>query len=836
MQKHLPLALGVAILPAVQALAQITLPGFPNPVPKDQAIEKTQTISVSNFKPMAPHWYTIEEGVPTEKATRVIEVNETVKNTENDEVYSRNKTYEYDDYGVVSKEHYTNPWGEETFEYNYEWEVPGKVWKEATQIINGVTHVQKRTFHDNGMVATEKLYDAEGNLTREVEISPEGQVLLSADYDNGKLTHIYLLDFNGEFNQAPAVDIEYDKDQKCLTRRVYWNDTEPRQLDMIQKIWAANQNIYTQYFEYYESDGTLNRIMGSPCTLDGDIFTIKRVGLSRDKEIVEYGKDEISTYFEGPQVYDPEQVAVYKTFAKNADDEFVLQRSITKSWVAPRFQKIVESYSDQGDYVYYGYFTEGNNRIGQNAYFDEETGNYCLLTSSEPSTFEAKIGCPWAYWNSVYTHYDKDGNELYSLKSHDRYYWSKQEAGSTEWTPCTGTMTMQLNSSFPREMVFDSENRLTSYSFDSGVEKVKYLYNYTENGYTEEYWAKRNGDDDYVKGNITTTENTQDTFAQSNLFYNPNSDSWYGYKNTYYFSTHLMLRQNYIEGNWEGNWYDTFSSYEELPDKNLYARIDYQKTSEDAAIPAYKYVRCFGYSKYLNYNEEYYWDTENNEWVGQSKSYETNPEITEFWAKQSTNGYEATMQPNGHASNETWYVLLKREKVEYAWDTTAKDWTETYSDKVTPEILDNGKTGKQTQKFTRSYGTDTSENFYYVDDEGYIICRNTIYNGDKIYEHKYFYNDDYNLIQETDVNGIWFTDTRYTYAEIEIISGVSENDAVKEPVEVNNRTLTCNADATVYNLQGMTIAKIAAGASTTLPASGIYLVRTATTTHKVNVK
>lgn len=165
MNKVLLLAIGALLsVGTVSVDAKVSLPGFPKEKSQKESRIKTphKASGVSKLRPVnAPAKMTVAPLELVDKSM-LTSYKLTTSYTDSDDKTVEEGTFTYDEYGFPKTKAHSNG---DVYTYEYQWVTPGSVWSSRTITSRYGTYTTTRTFHPNGMVASEraanghKLYD-----------------------------------------------------------------------------------------------------------------------------------------------------------------------------------------------------------------------------------------------------------------------------------------------------------------------------------------------------------------------------------------------------------------------------------------------------------------------------------------------------------------------------------------------------------------------------------------------------------------------------------------------------------------------------------------------------
>lgn len=242
MNKVLLLAIGALLSAgAVSADAKVSLPGFPKEKNQKESRIKTphKVMGVSKLRPVnAPAKMTVAPLELVDKSM-LTSYKMTTSYTDSDEKTVEEGTFTYDEYGFPKTKTYSNG---NVNTYEYEWVVPGSIWSSRTITSPYETTTTTRTFHPNGMVASErtdnslKRYDENGYLIEQ-----------SVSYDTNSNTY--------KFHYFAPNGLWYMSEILDNYKREYSIDGNSVTLTVMQMMSDGKWYYEDVITEYYDNDG-----------------------------------------------------------------------------------------------------------------------------------------------------------------------------------------------------------------------------------------------------------------------------------------------------------------------------------------------------------------------------------------------------------------------------------------------------------------------------------------------------------------------------------------------------------------------------------------------------
>lgn len=286
----------------------------------------------------------------------------------------------------------------------------------------------------------------------------------------------------------------------------------------------------------------------------------------------------------------------------------------------------------------------------------------------------------------------------------------------------------------------------------------------------------------------------------------------------------------------------TLYTYEDMADG--FVKINYEVMADGSQVPYSKGVYKAlpkGLDSYF-----YHWDSNQNDWVGESGYSKWNYPEAEFKYNTVRDNLFRHFDPlstNNYLSEETPCLKgnLKMNR-EYIWDAATKSW-KTKIEKGY-ELSEDGK--QLTYKDMKINDEGVTENDIWstwkINDKGLLLEKNTYYYAkDKSYPGEttkletYQYDDDDNVLNETsyEKNEYYQIEDTTTYTYGQIATGIGQTTV--GGLGINGRTFTLNgAQLALYNTAGQCVAT--GIGQVTAPAPGVYVLKSGRMSWKMMMK
>lgn len=741
-------------------------------------------------------------------------------------------TYSYDNYGFREKELMEMLDGSNKYAtYQYTWREPGKIWdsKEYRSQYSGEYTLETRTFHDNNSVKEALTIDKISGDTVSYYVYDSDGYLVDGVRNTYGYKEMYIAP-RKTWTRVNSNIVMFVDENNCLITKTYL-DSQRKNLVGVMYQWYYVKGDYTNYIcDYSESykNGEITRVKGGKPEYTDDKIIVNSGEGSSYEDFKVYNVYEYSLNWFSQRSYSP-GVSYWKKYYHRLpeSDKLELYSEITETWIAPNLLKtenMTEGITYMPQYTLY----DGADPALTYAYYDVATGAYCVLSSE--ASVEAKIGLPGSSAATVYTYFDKEGNETERLKIDNLNRWSRWNG--TEWAFCTGILTLNR---WPvvDEIGFDGENRM-SYSKTSDGYRTEYTY--INGGYCAlKYKDAGNGETLCSKIYSTFTDNVN-TYESTEYGENGVLNA---YKSVNDYNAHITTTYNMSEGEWVVTGISSLD-HVEIVDEKHYMRIYYNINAGGTAENRNKQIYQLPDIPWYYYWETYYWNNQNGTWIGSSKdTWQTDP--TEM-SLRYTQPFRPTLYYDDYMTPQVdngWIKTggHKQESKRWTWNFDTNAWGEPTLTTDTYELTatDTGKQIKHEKISVSGDKKDESVDIITVDAEGRVTMK---------YIKGLYVNSEFLYEYDTEGNYISYTYNSYeynrgeietyTYCELEILSGVEDvASEVANGATVDGCTVAApeGCCAEVYNLQGVRVATIAAGNSTTLPA-GLYIIATPSSTTK----
>ncbi len=513
-------------------------------------------------------------------------------------------------------------------------------------------------------------------------------------------------------------------------------------------------------------------------------------------------------------------------------------------WVSSNILK-TKSFYHNGDYLeeelYYEYYDNQGNEVGEAFLFGD--GSY-VVESEEEDTDGIYIG--------IYTYYDKAGNVLKKYKQvHKDSYHSTENTttfyvwNGSQWVIFSGTIKFGDGAN-KMTAIIDSKGRPTeNATYDENGELYKkYVYTYTNNGYTETYYRQKEDKSGLCLRWVDTYSiDASGTYENIEKEYDEEGSVIYAYKYKEY--------KNGIKEYYSWNGSDFALAYTDVEpirtEENGVTTEIYRKVVNGEVVETSKTIT----TKVGNEVTEERYSKQDGKWVGESKTVDSGEfaapkfEYTLPNPRQEYdvlyNSYYSNIQQGSTEEVERTY----RNYIIYSWGDN-NDWVITGKDYTTCVIDGN------TMTRTTDYGRD---GYYYK--ETIILKRDAQKHlTEETYESSetdptdvtnintstrtnlYTYDSEGNLLTDTYFyNGNKSTVTTYTYGKITVteIENIAKDDKAQLLVIGNTITVSGCNNLTLYSLNGTLVGKSSNG-SITAPTKGLYILEAGKKKVKLLVK
>ena len=828
MIKQLLLA-GAVLLTAASASATIPAPGFKKSEVKEQrGLQAAKPQEFKLDKAIKPGALTLtsalkhyamtaasEERVDVERLTSWTDQN--FINDEGEMLYTITRTF--DDYGFPAKDVAANTSTvTNIIEYEYTWEVPGKIWNsKKIYYVDGTERelftTETRTFHDNGSVKRIEIAIPSGTYIEFTEYDANGLLIGNGwkqILDNGFVNReekLYV-PFVGRWgrlyeNQDEKNEVEINDEELSVTEKTYQNLTgTPDGYVLVQEqiLYFDDQKQFCGQVEInYDPEGNVTSKYGERriTTEANGVITYDNLNLEQTGENEwqwkSSSKEEISA-----ALYDLKYEAGAKYFIKSYYDNKLASETIYE-WVAQQILKETETYyySDgESTEISYRYVYPGKNNIRdtRQCYYSESTGDYALRD--------------WDGVYEYYRYYNSNDQLVKSLRESDEIdrvpVWEVSTDGNT-WGKCTGEVVIYSTDSEKLIATFDEQGRLTkTYELESDGDIEQEEYFYTADGYKSISSETDRDQEDYPtlhKDSYEVFTLAADGESYTKIYGNYKDGVELPYSRTDFYAKESAVHYySYNDGTWKLN----FVSYEpQVTDLgNGYIETIQYADRDGVKTPSFKSV--VKKTETLTDETSYRWDEENNEWQGEYRQLrgiqEPAPVAVVYPQDPTQNSDEYFVPTYDDASDASIEVNWE---ASYSWNYDTKEFMLNFNTHKEYQLEGNKVTIKQYEGITPV--TQVVE----FDSEKRVLS-DSKNNAEGNETQKYAYDEKGRLTENATSHthgdsGETFKNVRkYTYSAVSIL-GVEDQigDDLNAPVEY-------------FNLQGIRVAK---------PENGIYLRR-----------
>ena len=532
-------------------------------------------------------------------------------------------------------------------------------------------------------------------------------------------------------------------------------------------------------------------------------------------------------------------------YSYDVDSQTWIEKSSDISeWVSSNILKTNSFYHD-GDYVekelYYTYYDNQGNEVGEAFLFGD--GSY-VVESEEEDTGDTFI--------DIYTYYDKAGNvkKKYKQVSKDSYHSIENTStfyvwNGSQWIIFSGTIEFGDGANKMTATV-DSKGRPTeSATYDENGELYKkYVYTYTDYGYTKTYYRQKEDKSGlHLRAVDTYSIDANGTYESIEKELNEEGAVIYAYKYKEYKNG---IKENY---SWNGSDFELGYTYVEpirTEENGVVTEISRRVVNGEVVETSKTVTTTVG-----NEVTEERYNKQDGKWVGESKIVDSG----EFTApkfkytlpnpKQDydalTNSYYSNIQQGSTEEVERMY----RNYIRYSWGDnndwviTNKDYTTCVVDGNTMTITtEQGRDGyyyKETTILKRDAQMRLIEETHETSETDPTDVTNT---NTSTHTNQYTYDSEGNLLTETNISdGRKSLVTTYTYGKITVteIENIAKDDKAQLLVIGNTITVEGCNNLTLYSLNGTLVGKSSNG-SITAPTKGLYILEAGKKKVKLLVK
>ena len=804
------------------------------------------------------------------------------------DVYTNRQTgtVTYDKYGHFQ----TVDFGVYKYVYDYEYGIGGR-WtkKTVTMTDNGSARIEskeERTLDDQGRVLTIKCYEANTDdenyelvLVEEKEYDyahdPRGVLVKHVDYDKSEPSRQLLRKWFEPLQAYVECESDYGsrfceltvEATKYIVKSYYYNyETKAYdQLSSIEEYYFTEDGReagwyrakYGDYGSVYNEDGVKYLYSDNAPQAGYTTKVTQKIG-DVDGFFADWTyttKEEYSDNYDDPLI--PGSGNRYKKKYDYDTDtrSWTLTESVSKEWAPQGYLKETYQYygEDGGNYdrttvEIWMYDSNGEN-IGYVYEFSD--GGYVVETDewNESNASETDF----------YTYYDKNGNMTRQLKvvANDEKTSATMgdvttyELKNGTWTVITGVIKIG-DGAWHLEAEFDGKGRVIrsdEYNADNQLQE-RWLYTYTDNGYTEEEYELLDGK--LYKSSVSGISlDAYGTLSDWYIYYNILGNAMGGYKQeTYANGKYVTYSYNTDTGQFVYSGSDVNEYYNVAPDgtqTTIYRELD----ADGNIIETEKWIdkRTNGY----NLSERYV--KQDGKWVGKEKtewfavsrpSFYVNPvpdplecHDEYFFPEDDDYVIETGCYINYMWENDAWKILNGSNRA-YVLDGNTLTTTYTYTD-YNPY---DGSSSKRTDIFVETCDDNRNlvaqtDSYETIDTEG----ESKSYHASKT-EYYYEYNSEQLLtsasssdyMDETGNGMVQYSRTTktYVYSPIDVvgIKPATGNGTARFALDGRNLSAT-SGTISVYAPDGTLVAE---GSRLTLPSSGIYIVVSGNSRSKIVVR
>ena len=782
--------------------------------------------------------------------------------------------------------------------YDYEYGMDGK-WtkKTVTMTDNGSARIEskeERTLDDQGRVLTIKCYEANTDdenyelvLVEEKEYDyahdPKGVLVKHVDYDTWEPSRVDEQLLRKWFEPLQAyVECESERGSnikelaveatKYIVKSYYYN-YETKAYDQLSSI---EEYYYTEdgreagwYRTKYGDDGSVwnedgVKYLYSENAPQAGYTTKVTQGIGDVDGFDDFAdwtyttKEEYSDNYDDPLIPGSGNRYMKKYDYDTDTRSWTLAESVSKEWAPQGYLKETYQYygEDGGNYdrttVEIWMYDSNGEKKGYVYEFSD--GGYVVETDewNESNASETDF----------YTYYDKNGKLIRQLKVVANDEKTSATAGdlttyelkNDTWTVVTGVIKIGDGAGHI-EAEFDSKGRVIrsdEYNADNQLQE-RWLYTYTDNGYTEEEYMLLDGK--LYKSSVSGISlDAYGTLSDWYIYYNILGNAMGGYKQeTYANGKYVTYSYNTDTGQfvYSGSFVNVY--YNEAPDgtqTTIYRKLD----ADGNIIETEKWIdkRTNGY----NLSERYV--KQDGKWVGTEKheeftvsrpNFDVNPvpdpleyHDEYFFPEDEDDDYviETGCYINYMWENDAWKILNGSNRA-YVLDGNTLTTTYTYT-RNNPYY---GSYSKQTDITVQT--CDDNRNLVALTDYSYktIITEGEerSYHASKT-EYSYEYNSEQLLtsarysdyMDETGNGMVQYSRTTktYVYSPIDVVGIKPATGNGTARFALDGRTLSATSGTiSVYAPDGTLVAE---GSRLTLPSSGIYIVVSGNSRSKIVVR
>ena len=808
------------------------------------------------------------------------------------DVYTNRQTgtVTYDKYGHFQ----TVDFGVYKYVYDYEYGIGGR-WtkKTVTMIDNGSARIEskeERTLDDQGRVLTIKCYEANTNeenyelmLAEEKEYDyahdPRGVLVKHVDYDTWEPSRVEEQLLRKWFEPLQAYvecESEWGSNIKELAVeatkyivKTYSYNYETKAYDQLSSIeeyyytedgreagWYRAK--YGDYGSVYNEDGVKYLYSDNAPQAGYTTKVTQKIG-DVDGFFADWTyttKEEYSDNYDDPLI--PGSGNRYKKKYDYDTDtrSWTLTESVSKEWAPQGYLKETYQYygEDGGNYdrttvEIWMYDSNGEN-IGYVYEFSD--GGYVVETDewNESNASETDF----------YTYYDKNGNMTRQLKvvANDEKTSATMgdvttyELKNGTWTVITGVIKIG-DGALHLEAEFDSKGRVIrsdEYNADNQLQE-RWLYTYTDNGYTEEECELLDGK--LYKASVSGISlDAYGTLSDWYIYYNIYGNAMGGYKQeTYANGKYVTYSYNTETGQFVYSGSDVNEYYNVAPDgtqTTIYRELDADGNIIETEKQIYKSTGDYHLSERYVKQDGKWVGTEKLEWFTVRRpSFYVNPvpdplECHDEYFFPDDDEYIEEYQMY-HIKymweNDAWKILNGSNRA-YVLDGNTLTTTYTYTD-YNPY---DGSSSKRTDIFVETCDDNRNlvaktNSYETIETEG----ENKSYHASK-HEYTYEYNSEQLLtgtsssdyMDETGNGMVQYSRTTktYVYSPIDVVGIKPATGNGTARFALDGRTLSATSGTiSVYAPDGTLVAE---GSRLTLPSSGIYIVVSGNSRSKIVVR
>lgn len=731
---------------------------------------------------------------------------------------------------------------------DYAYNADNKVVKKT---VYGLAHPDGATYGDyNKMILKPKT-----EYYYEYDSDPEGSLCERREYDitNDRLSYIHksvwLKDANCYIGHSSIkqrdyeqISLDYDPAQLLFTEKFYKKDKD-------NHIYLYQHNLYSFFndgttkeklYQQYDKDGKLVDISGGKVDVTKDaatnLYTVIMYTPQIENGVITYSrsyeyKASANVYYGLPTTYENGNRYQYVTYPNEETTENI--------WIAPN-----------------ALLTRGTNEMSITYTNDKGNEEKKNLEKSPDGTYTAFFNVNPSdndKCDKIFV-YDEQKEKMVRMirKNRKDFKYANyrdictlEEKVGENWKPLANNSVCEGH----YMLITDEQGRVKesiSYQSDGSCNGY-YQLTYNEKGCTSTYIICIDDNttmtyftDEYVvDGNITTTTRYKYNSDQTKYLYTKTVKEKLNNGNDI---KTLSYKYDRIANQWNFD-KGTIYTYEDMAD-GFVKQIEYKVMADGSQVPNSKDVYKTlpeGLDAYF-----YHWDSDQNDWVGESGYSKWNYPEAEFKYNRVNDNLFRHFDPlstNNYLSEETpckkgGMVMDRR----YIWDATTKNW-KTKTEKGY-ELSEDGKV--LTYKDMKMDNAGVIENNIWktwkINDRGLLLSYNSYYyEKDETYpgetntSETYQYDDYDNVLNETsyEKNDYYQNENTTTYTYGQITTGIGQTTV--GGLSINGRTFILNgAQLALYNTAGQCVAT--GIGQVTAPAPGVYVLKSGHMSWKMMMK